>query len=162
MSMRIGFGYDVHRFVPDRPLILGGVEIPHDHGLAGHSDADALLHAIADALLGAVALGDIGMHFPDTDPTWKGADSRELLRDVVRKVGERGYSTVNVDATVVMERPKLRPYVDLIRESVASILDIDIDAVSIKATTSERLGFVGREEGPAVYAVALLAANHTS
>ena len=161
IGLRIGFGYDVHRFAAGRPLMLGGVEIPHDQGLEGHSDADALLHAIADALLGAVALGDIGAHFPDTDPQWNGADSRELLREVVRRVGKRGYSIVNVDATVVMERPKLRPYMDSIRKSIADVLGLDIDAVSVKATTSERMGFVGREEGPAVYAVALLTANQT-
>lgn len=155
--IRVGFGYDVHRFDEDRPLILGGVQIPADRGLLGHSDADALLHAITDAVLGAAALGDIGAHFPDTDPQWKGADSRILLEGALQIVRDHGYDPVNVDATVVMERPKLRPHIDGMRRSIAECMLIDVDAVSVKATTSERMGFVGREEGVAVFAVALLA-----
>jgi 2-C-methyl-D-erythritol 2,4-cyclodiphosphate synthase len=155
--IRVGFGYDVHRFDDDRPLILGGVQIPADRGLLGHSDADALLHALTDAVLGAAALGDIGEHFPDTDPQWKGADSRKLLEGALQIVRDHGYDAVNVDATVVMERPKLRPHIDGMRRSIAECMIIDVDAVSVKATTSERMGFVGREEGVAVFAVALLA-----
>ncbi len=151
--MRIGIGYDVHRWIDDRPLILGGVEIPHDAGLAGHSDADVLLHAIADALLGAAALGDLGTHFPDTDDEWEGADSRALLRRVVQQVRDDGYAPHNVDATVLLERPKLRSHVDAMRDNVAAVLSLDREQVSIKATTTEGLGFVGREEGVAAQAV---------
>ena len=154
--MRIGFGYDVHRLVEGRPLILGGVEIPHDAGLAGHSDADVLLHAIADALLGAAALGDIGTHFPDTDPAWKGADSHVLLEHTVQAVHEEGYRPHNVDATVVLEQPKLRPYIESMRGSVASGLDVSRDRVSVKATTNEGLGAVGREEGAQAHAVCMI------
>jgi 2-C-methyl-D-erythritol 2,4-cyclodiphosphate synthase len=151
--MRIGFGYDVHRLVEGRPLILGGVEIPHETGLAGHSDADVLLHAIADALLGAAALGDIGAHFPDTDAAWEGADSLELLERVVQVVHEAGYAPHNVDATVVLERPKLRPHIESMRDNVASGLDVPRDRVSVKATTNEGLGAVGPEEGAEAHAV---------
>jgi 2-C-methyl-D-erythritol 2,4-cyclodiphosphate synthase len=153
MSMRIGIGYDAHRLVPDRPLVLGGVTIPHDRGLAGHSDADVLLHALADALLGAAALGDLGGHFPDTDPEWEGADSLALLSTVVEEVGEAGYVPHNVDATVVLERPKLRPHIDSMRENIADGLGLDPAAVSVKATTNEGLGAVGAEEGAAAHAV---------
>jgi 2-C-methyl-D-erythritol 2,4-cyclodiphosphate synthase len=151
--MRIGIGYDAHRLVPDRPLVLGGVTIPHDRGLAGHSDADVLLHALADALLGAAALGDLGGHFPDTDPEWEGADSLALLSTVVEEVGEAGYVPHNVDATVVLERPKLRPHIDSMRENIADGLGLDPAAVSVKATTNEGLGAVGAEEGAAAHAV---------
>ncbi len=154
--MRIGFGYDVHRLVPGRPLILGGVTIPHETGLDGHSDADVLLHAISDALLGAAALGDIGLLFPDTDAKWKGADSRELLREVVRRVRSEGYTIANVDVTVAMQRPKLRPYVDAMRACTAECVGLEVGDVSIKATTTERLGFVGSEAGAAAYAVCLI------
>lgn len=153
MAMRIGFGYDVHRLVEGRPLILGGVEIPHEWGLAGHSDADVLLHAVADALLGAAALGDLGAHFPDTDFEWEGADSQALLRRVAQKVEEAGYTPHNVDVTVLLERPKLRPYVDEMRETVATALSLARDQVSVKATTTEGLGFAGRKEGIAAQAV---------
>jgi 2-C-methyl-D-erythritol 2,4-cyclodiphosphate synthase len=154
--MRIGMGYDVHRLVEGRPLILGGIPIPHETGLDGHSDADVLLHAIADALLGAAALGDIGKLFPDTDAEWKGADSRELLRRVAQRVRDEGYAIGNVDATVALERPKLRPHIDAMRQSTAECLGVDIGDVSIKATTTERLGFVGSEAGAAAYAVCLI------
>lgn len=157
--MRIGFGYDVHRLVPDRPLILGGVRIPFALGLLGHSDADVLLHAIADALLGAAALGDIGQHFPDTDPHWKDADSQELLRQVYAQVLAAGYRVVNIDATVALERPQLRPYIDAMRQNIARILELPVAAVSIKATTTEGLGIVGEGRGAAAYAVCLLASQ---
>lgn len=155
-TMRIGLGYDVHRLVAGRPLILGGVHLESDVGLDGHSDADVLLHAIADALLGAAALGDIGLHFPDTDETWRGANSLELLREVVSLIGSEGYRVVNVDATVVLERPRLRPHIDAMRETIAGALEVELADVSVKATTSERIGFVGREEGVAAQAVCLI------
>ena len=154
--MRIGIGYDVHRLVEGRPLILGGVTIPSEVGLLGHSDADVLTHALIDALLGAAALGDIGQHFPDTDEAWRGADSLALLRAVVSKVGEAGWGVGNVDAVVVLQRPKLRPYVGAMRARLAEALEVEVDAVSVKATTGEGMGFVGREEGAAAHAVALL------
>ncbi|MCH8960706.1 MAG: 2-C-methyl-D-erythritol 2,4-cyclodiphosphate synthase [Bacteroidetes bacterium] len=154
--MRIGFGYDVHRLVEGRPLVLGGVRVPHEWGLDGHSDADVLLHAIADALLGAAALGDIGVHFPDTDTRWRDADSRMLLGEVGRKVEEAGYRIVNIDATVALQRPRLRPYIDTMRHNIAEVLDLDLGQVSVKATTTERLGFVGTEAGAAASAVCLL------
>ena len=154
--MRIGFGYDVHRLVEGRLLILGGVEIPHDAGLAGHSDADVLLHAVADALLGAAALGDLGAHFPDTDAEWHGADSLDLLRRVAQRVEDHGYAPHNIDATVLLERPRLRPHVDTIRENIAALLSLNRDHVSVKATTTEGLGLVGREEGVAAQAVCTL------
>lgn len=157
--MRIGFGYDVHRLVGGRPLILGGLEIPFEKGLLGHSDADALLHAITDALLGAAALGDIGAHFPDTDPAWKGADSRKLLAAVGELIAKAGYRVANIDATVVMERPKLRPFIDSMRASIAACLGLELGQVSVKATTNEKMSFVGREEGVACYAVCLLLAH---
>lgn len=154
--MRIGYGYDVHRLVAGRPLILGGVQVPSDQGLDGHSDADVLAHAVADALLGAAALGDIGLHFPDTDAEWAGADSIVLLRTVTARVAEAGWRVGNVDATVVLERPKLRPHIDAMRERLAGAMGVDVGAVSVKATTSERMGFVGTGEGAAAHAVCLL------
>ncbi|MEX1212270.1 MAG: 2-C-methyl-D-erythritol 2,4-cyclodiphosphate synthase [Balneolaceae bacterium] len=156
MKIRVGSGYDVHAFAEGRPLLLGGVNIPHICGLEGHSDADVLLHAVTDALLGALALGDIGMHFPDTDPKWKGANSADLLTEVVHMVNDRGWSVVNVDATVVAEEPKLRPHISNIRERMAALLHLDPDDVSVKATTSEQMGFVGRKEGIVAHATALL------
>ena len=156
--MRIGIGYDVHRLVDDRPLILGGVEIPHDAGLAGHSDADVLLHAIADALLGAAALGDLGTHFPDADDEWEGADSRTLLHRIGQQIRDDGYAPHNVDATVLLERPTLRPHVNAMRENVATVLSLDRDRVSVKATTTEGLGVVGREEGVVAQAVCTIRA----
>ena len=155
-TMRIGTGYDVHALAEGRPLVLGGVTIAHPRGLAGHSDADVLLHAISDALLGALALGDIGAHFPDTDARWKGADSRVLLRHVASLVGARGYEIANVDATIVAQAPKLAPHVATMRANIAADLRCAVEDVSVKATTTERLGFAGREEGIAAQAVALL------
>lgn len=154
--MRIGIGYDVHRLSEGRPLILGGVRVEHERGLAGHSDADVLVHAVIDALLGAAALGDIGRHFPDTDPEWKDADSMKLLGGVVRLVRDAGYAVGNVDATVVLQRPKLRPHIDAMRAGMAGVLGVDAGRVSVKATTGEAMGFVGREEGAAAHAVCLL------
>ncbi|STO06785.1 MULTISPECIES: 2-C-methyl-D-erythritol 2,4-cyclodiphosphate synthase [Exiguobacterium] len=154
--MRIGQGFDVHAFAEGRPLILGGIEIPHDRGLLGHSDADVLLHTIADAALGAIAAGDIGKHFPDTDPAFKDADSKVLLRHVWKLVKAEGYVLGNVDATVMAERPKLRTYIDDMRAVIAELLEADISQVNVKATTTEKLGFTGREEGIAAQAVILL------
>lgn len=154
--MRIGMGYDVHRLVPERDLVLGGVTIPHELGLLGHSDADVLLHAIMDAMLGAAALGDIGKHFPDTDPAYKGISSIELLRHVKELVEKEGYTVGNIDATVIAQRPKLRPYIDTMREHVADVLDVPVNAVNIKATTEEKLGFTGNEEGISSQAICLL------
>jgi 2-C-methyl-D-erythritol 2,4-cyclodiphosphate synthase len=154
--VRTGLGIDTHAFAAGRKLILGGVDIPHEEGLAGHSDADVLTHAVIDALLGAAALGDIGQHFPDTDPRFEGADSLELLRTVVVYLHERGWEISNVDATVVLERPKLAPHRDAIRASLATALGLPEDAVNVKATTGEGMGFVGRGEGAAAMAVATL------
>ena len=154
--MRIGMGYDVHRLVENRDLILGGVKIPHKTGLLGHSDADVLLHAVADALLGAAALGDIGRHFPDTDEKYKGADSLVLLGKVAELIGEKGYGVGNVDATIVAEKPKLAPYIDEMRKNIANVLNVTVDNVNVKATTEEKLGFTGSEEGISAYAVALI------
>ena len=151
---RFGMGYDVHRLVEGRKLILGGVEIPWEKGLLGHSDADVLLHAIADALLGAAALGDIGRHFPDTDDKFKGADSMKLLAEVVRLVREKGYTVGNVDATIVAQAPKLAPHIEKMAESIAGVLGVERDSVNVKATTEERLGFTGSGEGMSAYAVA--------
>lgn len=156
MSFRIGQGYDVHKLVPERRLILGGVEIPHALGLLGHSDADVLLHAIMDAVLGAMGEGDIGRHFPDTDEKYRGISSLKLLEHVHGIMEERGYKIVNVDCTVIAQKPKLLPYIPEMRANVASILGVDISSVNVKATTEERLGFTGREEGIAAQAVALL------
>jgi 2-C-methyl-D-erythritol 2,4-cyclodiphosphate synthase len=154
--IRVGFGFDVHQLVEGRELWLGGVLIPHSVGALGHSDADVVLHAVCDALLGAVAMGDIGQHFPNTDPRWKGADSKALLAAVVGLLDEQGWSVGNVDCTLVMERPKIMPHVPAMRAVMAPILKVDIDAVSIKATTNETLGYVGREEGVCAHAVALV------
>lgn len=153
---KIGFGYDVHKLVEGRKLILGGVEIPHEKGLLGHSDADALLHSICDALLGALALGDIGKHFPDTDPKYKNADSKILLSEVYKLIKEHGYKLGNVDSTIVIEKPKMAPHILKMRETISAILECGIEQVSVKATTSEKMGFVGTEEGVKVYAVVLL------
>lgn len=154
--IRIGHGYDVHRLVENRKLILGGVEIPFERGLLGHSDADVLLHAISDALLGAVALGDIGKHFPDTDPRYAGADSMLLLKEVVQFVRNEGYQVGNLDATILCQRPKLAGFIAAMRENIAACCEIPVSDVSIKATTEEKLGFTGSGEGIAVHAVALL------
>lgn len=156
--MRIGHGYDVHRFGDGDHIILGGVSIPHHHGLVAHSDGDVLLHALTDALLGAAALGDIGQHFPDTDPRFKGADSRMLLRHALELVRARGWRVGNVDATIVAQAPKMAPHIPAMRQRVAADLAVELDQVNIKATTTEKLGFTGREEGIAVHAVALLLA----
>lgn len=154
--MRVGFGYDVHRLVQGRPLILGGIPVDYPEGLDGHSDADVLLHAITDAILGAAAMGDIGSHFPDTDPAFKDADSMELLQEIVHRVSQEGFRLVNVDATVAAQEPKLRPYIDAMRSNIARGTGLSVDAVSVKATTTERLGFVGIGQGMAAYAVCLL------
>ena len=154
--MRIGHGYDVHRLVEGRDLILGGVKIPYELGLLGHSDADVLLHAVMDALLGAAALRDIGYHFPDTDMRYKGADSRVLLRAVKEKLDAAGYRVENVDVTMIAQRPKLKPYIPQMMENIASDLGIDLDQVNVKATTEEHLGFTGSGEGMACHAVCLI------
>lgn len=156
-DIRIGHGYDVHRFAEDRKLILGGVEIESEMGLLGHSDADVLCHAASDALLGALALGDIGKHFPDTDPKYKGADSVELLRHCVSLLGE--YKVSNIDATVIAQKPKLAPHIDRMRKNLADAMGIDVSRVSIKATTEEKLGFTGRLEGISAHCVALIIRN---
>lgn len=155
-SMRIGHGYDVHRFCEGAFITLGGVKIPHKLGLLAHSDGDVLLHALSDALLGAAALGDIGRHFPDTDPAFKGADSRALLRHVLGLIQAKGYVVGNVDATIVAQAPKMAPHIETMRACIAEDLQIELDQVNVKATTTEKLGFTGREEGIAVHAVALL------
>lgn len=154
--MRIGHGYDVHKLVEGRDLILGGVKIPYEKGLLGHSDADVLLHAVTDALLGAAALGDIGKLFPDTDMQYKGADSVLLMKTAYEAVKSKGYVAENIDATILCQRPKLRPHIDTMRENIASALGMDIDCVSVKATTEEGLGFTGSGEGIAVHSVCLL------
>lgn len=154
--IRIGQGFDVHAFAEDRKLILGGIEIPHTKGLLGHSDADVLLHTIADAALGAIAAGDIGKHFPDTDPEFKDADSAKLLQHVYALVQAQGYELGNLDATVIAQAPKLRPYIDTMRARIAELLEADIEQINVKATTTEWLGFTGREEGIACQAVILL------
>lgn len=156
MNMRIGHGYDVHRLTPGRKLILGGVLIPYEKGLLGHSDADVLSHAISDALLGALALGDIGKWFPDTDERYKGADSLVLLRHVVDMLAERGWQVGNIDATILAQRPKLRDYIDTMRENLARVCRVLPDQVSVKATTEEGLGFTGKGDGIAAHAVCLL------
>ena len=154
--MRIGHGYDVHRLVEGRKCIIGGVEIPYEKGLLGHSDADVLLHAVMDAVLGAMAAGDIGKLFPDNDPTYKGADSLLLTRRVAEVMAERGYRLGNVDATIIAQAPKMAPHIPLMRENIAAAFGVDIDRVSVKATTEERLGFTGSGEGIAAHAVCLL------
>lgn len=156
LPYRIGHGYDVHRLTENRNLILGGVCIPYEKGLLGHSDADVLLHAIADSLLGALALGDIGKHFPDTDPKYKDADSLKLLSHVKELIAENGYMTGNIDATILCQKPKLAPFIPAMRENIARVLDTDISTVSVKATTEEKLGFTGSGEGIAAHCVTLL------
>jgi len=159
MNLRIGNGYDIHRLVRDRPLILGGVTIPHELGLLGHSDADVLTHAIMDAMLGAICLGDIGHLFPPSDPQWAGADSLKLLDQVNTLIHDKGWQIGNLDAVVVAERPKLKPHLVAMRDRLSTVLKIDPNQVSVKATTNEKLGPTGREEGIAAYAVALLIAQ---
>ena len=154
--MRIGHGYDVHKLVEGRDLILGGVKIDHHLGLLGHSDADVLLHAVSDALLGAAGLGDIGVHFPDTDPQYKGADSAKLLEIVGQKVAAAGYRISNIDVTMIAQRPKLKPHIPQMRANIAKVLGLDESRVNVKATTEEKLGFTGREEGLSCHAVCLL------
>lgn len=154
--MRIGHGYDVHRLVPGRDLILGGVKIPYELGLDGHSDADVLLHAVSDALLGAAGLGDIGRHFPDTDPKYKGADSLALLNIVGQKMAQKGYRVSNIDVTMIAQKPKLKDYISRMEENIASALGLDPERVNVKATTEEKLGFTGTGEGMACHAVCLL------
>ena len=151
---RFGMGYDVHQLVEGRKLIIGGVEIPFEKGLLGHSDADVLLHAISDALLGAAALGDIGKHFPDTDERYKGADSLKLLEEVGRLLAEKGDTVGNVDATIVAQRPKMAPHIPVMRENIARVLHVDVDRINVKATTEEHLGFTGSGQGISAYAVA--------
>ncbi len=154
--MRIGHGYDVHRLVENRKLILGGVEIPYEKGLLGHSDADVLLHAVCDALLGAAALGDIGKHFPDSDPAYKGIDSRKLLRYVVNLINKSGYSVGNIDCTVIAQQPKLKDYIADMQKNIAEDCDVDISCVNVKATTEEKLGFTGDGSGISAHAVCIL------
>ena len=154
--MRIGHGYDVHRLVPGRDLILGGVKIPYELGLDGHSDADVLLHAVMDALLGAAALRDIGYHFPDTDPTYKGADSMQLLKEVGRKIAAAGYRVGNIDVTMIAQKPKLKDYIPTMAKNIAAALEIEENRVNVKATTEEHLGFTGTGEGMSCHAVCLL------
>ncbi|MDR0713748.1 MAG: 2-C-methyl-D-erythritol 2,4-cyclodiphosphate synthase [Bacteroidales bacterium] len=153
---RIGFGFDVHPLTEGAPLVLGGVTVPHDRGAVGHSDADTLIHAVCDALLGAARLGDIGAHFPDSDASLKGVDSRLLLKETVRLVAEKGYRIGNIDTTVCLQKPKIRPWIRQMEERLAETMDISADDVSVKATTTEKLGFTGREEGVAAFATALL------
>ncbi len=154
--LRIGHGYDVHAFAENRKCILGGVDVPCEKGLLGHSDADVLLHAISDSLLGAAALGDIGKHFPDTDPRYKGADSLVLLENVCYLVKSKGYKVNNIDATVIAQMPKLAPYIDEMRNNIAKALGVDVDFISVKATTEEKLGFTGRKEGISAHCVCLI------
>lgn len=156
MNIRIGNGFDVHRLVEGRRLVICGVEIPYELGLLGHSDADVALHALSDALLGAAAMHDIGYHFPDTDPEYAGADSRRLLRRVAEIIAEKGFKPGNVDVTIIAQRPKMLPHIEQMRRNIANDLDIDIDCVSVKATTTEKLGFTGRGEGIAAQATALI------
>lgn len=155
-DFRIGYGYDVHRFADGRKLYIGGIEIPHDKGLLGHSDADVLLHAICDAMLGALALGDIGTHFPDTDDAYKNIDSKILIDNVYKLIRKEGYLISNTDSTIIAERPKMKVHIPAVRESIAKLLQTEIKNVSVKATTSEKMGFAGREEGIAVHSVVLL------
>lgn len=156
MKIRVGFGFDVHQLTEGRDLILGGVQIPHTKGALGHSDADVLIHAICDALLGAAGLKDIGYYFPDTSAEFKGIDSKILLQRVMDLLHERGYTVGNVDASLILEKPKIKPYIDQMREALAPILKIETNDISIKATTNEKMGYVGREEGVAAYAVCLI------
>ena len=154
--IRIGHGYDVHAFADNRKCILGGVDVPCEKGLLGHSDADVLLHAVSDSLLGAAALGDIGKHFPDTDERYKGADSLKLLKNVCELINSKGYKVVNIDATVIAQMPKLAPFTDQMRCNIAGALGVDVDFVSVKATTEEKLGFTGRKEGISAHCVCLI------
>lgn len=154
--LRIGHGYDVHAFSDNRKCIIGGVEIPYEKGLLGHSDADVLLHAISDSLLGAAALGDIGKHFPDTDPQYKGANSLMLLENVVNLINSKGYTVNNIDATVIAQAPKMAPYIRQMRQNIADALKVDVDFVNVKATTEEKLGFTGRKEGISAHCVCLI------
>lgn len=156
MRIRTGFGYDVHQLQEGLPFWLGGIQVPHTHGALGHSDADVLIHVICDALLGAANLRDIGFHFPDTDPQYKGIDSKRLLREVVRLLRERGYQIGNIDSTICLEKPKVNPHIPEMQRVLAEVMGIDPDDVSIKATTTEKLGFVGRREGVAAYAAVLI------
>lgn len=158
MSLRIGYGYDVHQLAEGEDLVIGGLVIPHEKGSVGHSDADVLLHVICDAMLGALALGDIGTHFPDTDPKLKGIDSKILLRRTWELIQAKGYALVNMDTTVCLQRPKLKPHIQGMRQCIAQILDVDADLIGIKATTTEKLGFVGTEQGISAHAVVLLQA----
>ncbi|QYK14092.1 2-C-methyl-D-erythritol 2,4-cyclodiphosphate synthase [Shewanella rhizosphaerae] len=158
MNIRIGHGFDVHKFGGELPLILGGVEVPYDTGLVAHSDGDVVLHAISDAILGAMALGDIGKHFPDTDPDFKGADSRVLLRHCYQLALDKGYRLGNLDVTIIAQAPKMLPHIQAIRECLSAVLESDIEAINVKATTTEKLGFTGRKEGIAVEAVVLMCA----
>jgi 2-C-methyl-D-erythritol 2,4-cyclodiphosphate synthase len=159
LNIRIGNGYDIHQLSPHRRLILGGIEIPHELGLLGHSDADVLTHAIMDAMLGALSLGDIGLYFPPSDPQWAGADSLVLLSKVNQLIGDRGWKIGNIDSVVVAERPKLKPHIASMRDRLAQVLQIPADCIGVKATTNEKLDAVGREEGIAAYAVVLLTAS---
>ena len=154
--IRIGHGFDVHKFGGEGPVIIGGVSVPYEQGLIAHSDGDVALHALSDALLGAIAAGDIGRHFPDTDDKWKGADSRELLKDVYRRVKEQGYRLGNADITIIAQAPKMAPYIEAMCAAIAQDLETDISNINVKATTTERLGFTGRKEGIATEAVVLL------
>ncbi len=154
--MRVGIGYDIHRLVEGRKLILGGVEIPYEKGLMGHSDADALLHSVADALLGAAALGDIGTHFPDTDPRWEGVDSKQILAEVVRMLNQKGFHPISVDCNIIAQKPKLAPYIPSMRENIARLCRLDISRVSVKARTNEGLGEIGRGEAIACQCVVLV------
>ncbi len=156
MYFRVGHGYDVHRYTAGRKLILGGVDIPFDKGLEGHSDADVVVHAVMDSLLGAAALGDIGLHFPDSDERYSGADSLKLLSHVAELIRMKGYEIVNIDATIIAQAPKLRPYIDTMRKNIAAAMNTDISDVSVKATTEERLGFTGRLEGVSAHCVSLI------
>ncbi|OCC15286.1 2-C-methyl-D-erythritol 2,4-cyclodiphosphate synthase [Dissulfuribacter thermophilus] len=159
VQFRVGLGYDVHRFSRDRDLVVGGVKIPYEFGLLGHSDADCLLHAICDALLGAAGLGDIGRHFPDTDPAYKGISSLILLEKVVKLLHDEGWDIANIDSTIIAQSPRLAPYIDAMKKNISSVLGVDIGAVNIKATTTEGLGFEGKGEGIAAKAVALIFSN---
>lgn len=156
MKIRVGFGYDVHQLVEGRELWLGGIKLPHTLGLKGHSDADVLIHAVCDALLGAANMRDIGYHFPDTSDKYKDIDSKILLRETVRLIGEKGYKVGNIDATICAEKPKINPYIPQMQECLAGLMQVETDDVSIKATTTEKLGFTGRQEGMSAYAVALI------
>ena len=156
MKIRVGFGYDVHQLKEGLPFWLGGIEVPHTHGALGHSDADVLIHVICDALLGAANLRDIGFHFPDTDPQYKGIDSKKLLAEVMRILRAKGYEVGNIDSTICLERPKVNPHIAAMQQVLAEVMHIDADLISIKATTTEKLGFVGRREGVAAYATVLI------